>query len=210
MLEALRNSTKSWIVKVFLGLIALSFVAWGVGDVVNSGLYGTGAAIEVGDREISAAEVNAEFKREIDRLQPLFGGKLTTEDARKLGLLDRTIEAIVTRTLIDEAGRRLGLAVSEEAVVAEIAADPNFRNELGQFDPDRLRLVLARAGLGEKEYLRIERDNMIRTQMAEALSGGLAAPTALVDPLVRFREERRVAETVTVTDDSIALPAAPD
>lgn len=210
MLEALRNSTKSWIVKAFFAVLALSFVAWGVGDVIRGGMFGSGPAIEVGGSAISAAEVNAEFKREVDRLQPLFGGKLTAEDARKLGLLDRTIDGIVTRTLIDEAGRRLGLTVSDEAVVAEIAADPNFRNELGQFDPDRLRIALSRAGLGEKEYLRIERNNMIRTQMAEALSDGVTAPTALVDPLVRFREERRVAETVTVRDDAIAPPAAPD
>lgn len=209
MLESFRNASKSWLVKLLLVLVALSFVWFGVGDF-QGGMFGRAPAITVGDVEISAAEVNAEFKREVDRLQPLFGGKLTTDEARKLGLLDRTIENIITRTLIEEAARELGLAASDEAVIARVAADPSFRNELGQFDRDLLRRALGRAGLSEKDFLRLEKNNLVRSQMAEALSGGLTAPKVLVDPLVRWREERRVAETVVIRDESIPLPAAPD
>ncbi|HSV29872.1 MAG TPA: SurA N-terminal domain-containing protein, partial [Candidatus Omnitrophota bacterium] len=184
MLETLRQATKTWIVKLLLGIVALSFVAFG-GDFISGGLFGRGPAIEVGGTEIPAAEVNNEFKRAVDRLQPMFGGKLTADDARKMGILDRTIDQIVTRSLIDEAGRRLGLIASEEAVVAQIAADPTFKNELGQFDRDRLRAALGRIGMSEAELVRMERQNLVRGQIGDALSGGVAAPAALVDQLVR-------------------------
>lgn len=210
MLDTLRNATKTWVVKLLFALLVLSFLAWGVGDVVRGGLFGRGPAIEVGGVQVPAAEVNAEFKREIDRLQPMFGGKLTSEDAKKLGLLDRTIESLITRTLIDEAARRLGLAVSDETVVTRVAADRNFHNELGMFDRDMLRRALGRAGLSEAEFMRQEKNNLIRGQMAEALSGRLTAPGVLVDPLVRWREERRIAEAVVVRDESMPLPPASD
>ncbi|MBX9635302.1 MAG: peptidyl-prolyl cis-trans isomerase, partial [Magnetospirillum sp.] len=171
---------------------------------------GHGPAIEVGHTQITANEVYAEFKREVDRLQPMFGGKLSIEDARKLGLMDRTIETVVTRNLIGEAGRRLGLAAADEQVVARIAADPNFRNPLGQFDRDLMRRALARAGMSEQEFLRAEKGNVVRAQLAEGLSGGVAAPKLLVDPLVRWREEKRVAEAIVVKDDALPLPAAPE
>lgn len=209
MLEAFRKASKTWSVKLLFGLLVLSFLAWGVGDVVRGG-FGGGPAIAVGKTEIPAAEVNAELKREVDRLQPLFGGKLSVDEAKKLGLMDRTIETIVTRTLIDEAGRRLGLAASDEAVLKQIAENPAFRNQLGQFDRDLLRRALSRAGLSEEGFLRMERANLIRSQMAEGLMGGVAAPNALVQPLVRHREERRQAEAVQIKDDSVPLPAAPD
>jgi peptidyl-prolyl cis-trans isomerase D len=208
MLDSFRNASKSWVVKLMFVLLALSFVAWGVGDY-RGGMFGRGPAIEVGDTAVSAAEVAEEFKREVSRLQPLFGGKLTPDDARKMGLMDRTIQNIVTRTLINEAGKRLGLAASEEAVVAQVAADPTFKNELGQFDRDLLRRALSRANISEGEYIRLEMSNMIRAQMAEALSGGLVAPAILADPLTRYREERRVAEAVEIKDSAVALPAAP-
>jgi Parvulin-like peptidyl-prolyl isomerase len=208
MLDSLRKASKTWVVKLLFALLALSFLAWGV-EGMRGDMFGRGPAIEVGGTQKSANEVYTEFKREIERLQPMFGGRLTTEDAHKLGLMDRTIETMVTRTLIDEAGARLGLAASEEAVVARIAADPNFRNEQGQFDRDLMRRALARVGLSESEFLRLEKSNLTRSQMAEALSGGVAAPQVLLDPLVRWREERRVADLVLIRDESLPAPPAP-
>lgn len=208
MLESFRRGIKSWYFKILFGVLVLSFLTWGIGDVVQGG-FGAGPAIQVGDTKISATEVESEFRREVERLQPMFGGKLTTQDARKLGLMERTVDSIVARSLIDEAGNNLGLATSDEAVIAQIAADPMFRDEAGNFDRNRLRLALSRAGLSENEFLRIERSNAIRTQMAGALSGPVAAPQVLVDPLARLREERRIAELIMVRADAIPAPAAP-
>ena len=208
MLDTFRKASKTWVVKLLFALLALSFLAWGV-EGLRGGMFGHGPAIEVGKVQISAPEVYAEFKREVERMNPMFGGKLTVEDARKLGFMDRTIESLVTRNLIEEAGRRLGLAATEEGVVARIAADPSFRNDKGEFDRDRFRMALARAGLNEREFLRQERANVVRTQLAEGLSGGIKAPQGMVEPLARFREERRIAETVLVRDESLPLPPAP-
>jgi peptidyl-prolyl cis-trans isomerase D len=209
MLDIFRKASKTWVVKLLFALLVLSFLAWGVGDVIRGG-FARGPAIEVGHTAVSANEVRTEFKREVERLQPMFGGKLTPEDARKLGLLDRTIDSIVTRTLIDEAARSLGLAANDDAILKQIAANPAFRNEMGQFDRDLFRRALSRAGFTEDSFLRTERGNMMRNQMAEALTGGVVAPAALVDPLLRYREERRVADTVLVKDDQLPLPAPPD
>lgn len=208
MLDSFRNASKFWVVKLLLVLVALSFVAFGVGDV--TGLFGRGPAIEVGGTPITAAEVNAEFKREVERLQPMFGGKLTREDAKKLGLMDRTIDSMITRHLIGEAANRLGLTISNEFAVARITEDPAFRNQLGLFDRDQMRRALGRAGISETDFMKEEKRNLIRSQMSEGLSGGLTAPKVLVDPLVRWREERRIAETVIVRDESVALPPPPD
>jgi peptidyl-prolyl cis-trans isomerase D len=209
MLDTFRKASKSWFVKLLFALLALSFLAWGI-EGLRGGMFGRGPAIEVGKVQVSAQEVMVEFKREVERLNPMFGGKLTAEDARKLGFMDRAIENMITRILIEEAGRRLGLAASEDNVVARIAADPNFRNEKGEFDRARFRFALQRAGLSEKEFVRQERANLVRTQLAEGLSGGVKAPVTLVDPLSRYREERRVAETILLRDDSLPLPPAPE
>lgn len=209
MMDAFRNAKNSWIIRILFILLALSFVGWGVGDVITSG-FGPGSAIKVGDTDVGAQEVNAEFKREVDRLQPLFGGKLTGEEARKLGLMDKVVETIVQRSLIDEAGRRLGLVADDAQVIAAISSNPAFRNQFGQFDRERLRQAIARAGLSENAFMAMERSDLVRSQMASSLGGAVAAPSALVDPLVRWREERRVAEAVEIRDDSFPLPPAPD
>lgn len=209
MLDVFRKASKTWMVKLLFALLTLSFLAWGVGDVIRGG-GGRGPAIEVGKTAIGAREVLAEFKQEVERLQPLFGGKLTPEEARKMGIMDRTIDSLIARTLIDEAGRALGLTANDETILRRISSNPAFRNPSGQFDREILRSRLSRAGYSEESFMKSERIGMIRNQMAETVASGIGAPAALVDPLLRWREERRVAETIVVRGDSIPLPAAPE
>lgn len=209
MLDVFRSASKTWIVRLLFALLALSFVAWGAGDVVRGGV-GRSPAIEIGKTSMSAAEVMAEFKREVERLQPLFGGKLTPEDARKMGMLDRTIDSLIARTLIDEAARSLGLAATDELILRRVASNPAFKGPTGQFDRDVFRSRLARLGFTEDSFMKTERTNMVRNQMVETVAAGIGAPVALTDPLLAWREERRVAETFVIKDESTPLPPAPD
>lgn len=209
MLDVFRTASKTWVVRLLFALLALSFVAWGAGDVVRGGV-GRSPAIEIGRTSMSAAEVMAEFKREVERLQPLFGGKLTADDARKMGMLDRTIDSLIARTLIDEAARSLGLAATDETILRRVATNPAFKGPTGQFDRDLFRARLARLGHTEDSFMKTERTNMVRNQMVETVAAGIGAPQALTDPLLAWREERRVAETFVIKDDSTPLPPAPE
>lgn len=210
MLDIFRKASKTWIVKLLFALLALSFVAWGVGDFVRRGIYGTSPAIVVGDVSMSGAEVNAEFKRDLDQLQTVAGSKLTAEDARKMGLMERTIQTLVTRTLIDLAGHDLDLVASDDAIVRAVQSDPKLQDEKGHFDRARLQMILARMGMTEESYLKLERANQIRNQMADALTGGVDAPDALVMPLIRRREEQRSVSAILVRDSAVPPPAPPD
>ncbi|CUW40669.1 putative peptidyl-prolyl cis-trans isomerase [Magnetospirillum sp. XM-1] len=209
MLDVFRTASKTWIVRLLFALLGLSFITWGAGDVVRGGV-GRSPAIEIGKTSMSAAEVMAEFKREVERLQPLFGGKLTPEDARKMGMLDRTIDSLIARTLIDEAARSLGLAATDETILRRVASNPAFKGPTGQFDRDVFRSRLARLGFTEDSFMKTERTNMVRNQMVETVAAGIGAPVALTDPLLAWREERRVAETFVVKDESTPLPPAPE
>lgn len=209
MLDVFRSASKTWVVRILFALLALSFVAWGAGDVVRGGV-GRSPAIEIGKTAMSAAEVMNEFKREVERLQPLFGGKLTPEDARKMGMLDRTIDSLIARTLIDEAARTLGLAATDETILRWVASNPAFKGPTGQFDRDVFRARLSRLGFTEESFMKTERTNMVRNQMIETVTAGIGAPQVLTDPLLTWREERRVAETFVIKDESTPLPPAPD
>ena len=209
MLHTFRKAAETWVVKLLFALLALSFVAWGVGDFVRHGAMGTGPAISVGNVDVSAAEVQTEFKREIDHLQPQFHGQLSEDVARKLGYLDQTIQTITTRLLVDNAAKSLKLAASDDTVLKAITNDPNLKNEQGQVDRERLRAGLARMGMSEAGFLKIARGEQIRFQLAGAVTEGITAPMALVDPLMRRRFEQRVADAVVVSDAAIPAPPAP-
>ena len=210
MLDIFRSAAKTWIVKLLFGLLALSFVAWGVGDSIRRSAFGTGPAMSVAGTDLSAPEVEAEFKRDVERLQAQAGGRLTLEMARKAGLMENTIQQLSTKLLVDAAAKKLGLAVSDDTVVKAVANDPSLKDEKGQVDRERLRMALARMGMTEASFLKVARSEQIRGQIALAVTAGVAVPTTLIDPLARSRFEQRVADVVTVQDSAITQVPVPD
>ncbi len=86
MLQVLRKQAGSWVAKVLLGLLILSFAVWGIGDI----FFGERDPVvaEVGGVKITSSELEREFRRELARVSPMFGGRLDREQAKQLGLLD--------------------------------------------------------------------------------------------------------------------------
>ncbi|MBF0373922.1 MAG: peptidylprolyl isomerase, partial [Alphaproteobacteria bacterium] len=209
MLDSLRNSAKSPIMKGLLILLAVGFAGWGVNDVVTA-TASRSPAIQVGDIEVAPERVAEDYQRELRRLQEMFGGGITDEQARQMGVLDRTIQQIVSRALLDQAAQDLGMVADMDSLRREIATNPAFHNAQGKFDADAFRTALSRAGYSEGGFLSIARLDMVRSQIASAVTGGVAAPAALIAPLHRYHGERRVAETVLFETERMAAPKAPD
>src|SRR5262245_43962902 len=98
MLNSLRQGAASWIVKILLGLLVLSFAAWGIGDMfpIRTPTW----VAKVGDTGIDRQQLDQAYRREMQRLQQMFGGKLDNEQARKLGFLDQTVKQLVNGALL--------------------------------------------------------------------------------------------------------------
>ena len=54
MLGSIRNFSKSFLAKIFVAIIALPFVLWGMGDVFTSGKQNV--LVEINDEKISSKE----------------------------------------------------------------------------------------------------------------------------------------------------------
>lgn len=209
MLDTFRRHSQHWIIKILFVLLILSFGVWGIGDVVRLRAESQ-PAITVGKMEIAAAAVVDDFRRQADRLITMSRGKITVEQARQMGVLDNSIQQIVSRTLLDQEATRLKLSVDEDTLRSAIAADPTFQNERKQFDKLRYSTVLERSGLSEKAFLAEERSAILRSNLLRAVEGGVVAPAAAVEPLFRYAYEQRVAETITFPSNKMPEPAKPD
>ncbi|OIQ85591.1 peptidyl-prolyl cis-trans isomerase D [mine drainage metagenome] len=209
MLDTFRRHSQHWIIKILFALLILSFGVWGIGDVIRLRVASQ-PAITVGTMEVPARAVVDDFRRQADRLITMSRGKITLEQAREMGILDTTIQQIVDRGLLDQEAARLKLAVDVGTLRAVIAADPAFQNNLHQFDKTRYETVLERAGLSERAFLADERASILRSNLFDAVGGGVAAPASAVDPLFRYVFEKRVAETITYSPNAMPAPPRPD
>jgi peptidyl-prolyl cis-trans isomerase D len=209
MLQSIRSKATSWVIKVLFLVLIASFAIWGVGDIFRGPGQQTTVAT-VGDATISVGELNAEFRTQLDRLRPMFGGQLDAEKARQLGLLDRALDMLVGEALLQQEIKRLGIVVPEESLRRRVAEVPGFRNEAGQFDPNRFRAILRQNGRSEGEFFATLRRDMTRDQLAGTLAAGIRAPAPLSETVYRYRNERRVADYVVVEAARTPDPAVPD
>ncbi len=204
-----RNFAVRAVLFVLFSLLIASFAVWGIGDIFRGGGQVQSVA-EVGDTQILEQDFRRTLTREINRISARFGGQLDMEQARALGIVDQVLGQMIGRTLFELKAADMGMLVTDEQIRQRIRQEPAFQNEAGQFDRNRFVQTLQISGLGEQEYIETLRRDILRQQIAGAISDAVAAPRQLADALYRYREERRIAEIIIVPNDSITGLPEPD
>jgi len=204
----MRQGASSWLLKGFLIIIALSFVTWGIGDVFR----GTSDPVvaEVGDQEIRVRQLIDAVDNEVQRLRNLGGGDIDFESAREMGVVDRTLDQMISRALIDLEINRLAMEVTTAEIRGRIRRNPAFQNELGAFDQRQFELVLSRNGLTEEQYVNSVRGDIARSRLIETVVSGLEVPGGIARTFHRFRDERRTIEAVVVGAEDVGDVPEPD
>ncbi len=208
MLNALRTSAGTWVVRIFLMVLVASFAVWGIGDIFRA--QSTSGVISVGERDFTANEVAAAFNRDLRRLQLQFGPQFDAEQARQMGLLQTTVRQLIARGLFDEATRELAMTVPDSALSSEIRNNPAFQDEFGRFDRFRFENLMRENGFSEPMFLEATRRDMTRAQLLNGLTVGVNPPKALAETFYRYQQERRVATVLTLPDTELADVTPPD
>ncbi len=210
---AMAARPKNLIVKittfVLFGLLIASFAVWGIGDIFR-GSSPVSSIAEVGGEPIPTRDYTQALSREVNRLSARFGGQLDMDQARAFGIPEQVLNGMIGRALFDRKGADLGMLVTDDQIRRLIAQQDAFKNDRGGFDRARFEQQLRILGMGEGEYVETLRRDLIRQQLAGAVSAAVVVPRQLVEALYGYRNERRVAQYVMVRSDSITDMAAPN
>jgi len=196
MLDAMRKRASSWFVRALLVVLILSFAVWGIGDLFM-GRQDIQIAATVGDIEVPLREVDRSFENDRQALQEQFGTTITREQAAGMGLLNRALQSVVARAMVDQHRRDMGLGVSDAEVAAAIRQDPFFQSA-GNFDRFRFDSFLRSAGLSEAQFVESMRRDIGRNRVLDTFADLVEAPAPLTERLGAFRGERRTATVLVV------------
>ncbi|MHA1600566.1 MAG: SurA N-terminal domain-containing protein [Alphaproteobacteria bacterium] len=209
MVSKPRKIVTKIIVFILFGLLIISFVVWGVGDILRTPSQDTVLA-EVGDIEIEEREFRRNLSRELNRLSARLGRRLDIQQAEARGIVDQVFGQLIGRALFDQKAKELGMLVTKSQIGQRIANEPAFQNTLGEFSPDRFAQALQISNLGEQEYVNNLTQDIIRQQLVGAVTGAVAVPSQLAEKLFRYQQERRVAQVMTIPLNSITDLGVPD
>ncbi|PFX11320.1 Peptidyl-prolyl cis-trans isomerase D, partial [Stylophora pistillata] len=147
----------------------------------------------VGKISITPTEFVQQLRREAAQIQVALGKKLSPNQLQQLGVIQGILRRLVQGALIDQEAERLGLVVSDADIRKKTHTNPSFLNKEGKFDRGMFETFLYNANLTEKEYIKMMRQDVRRSQLMGALGGqvGASVPATLAEPLFFWQNEKR-------------------
>ena len=200
MLRGLRQASTNWlgraIMATVLGLIAVSFAIWGIGDIFRG--FGRSTVAKIGSTEITVDQFRQIYNDRLQQLGRELRRPVTPEQARAMHLEEQLANQLVSEAALDQRARQLRLNLSDDEIARQIMADPNFKNPAGQFDASRFQIILRNAGYSEARFAAEQRRLTLRREVAETVSGGLNPPKTVADAFNRFDNEQRAIDYVVL------------
>ncbi|MEQ8449682.1 MAG: SurA N-terminal domain-containing protein [Nitratireductor sp.] len=199
MLDSLRKAAGTWIAKLLLLLLVLSFAVWGISGQIGGGPSTT--VVTAGETTVSALDYRLAYDRQLSVLSQRFGTRVTREQAIALGVDAQVLAQLVAGAVLDEQAREMGLGLSQDRLALLTAQDPAFRGPDGKFDRRQFEFVLQQIGMRPEDYIRNREQVAIRQQIVEAVSDGMSVPDTFLKAVALYQGEDR-------TVDMIVLPPA--
>ncbi|WP_404927314.1 SurA N-terminal domain-containing protein [Mesorhizobium sp. ORM16] len=198
MLGILRSAAGTWVAKLLLSLLVVSFAVWGVSGRLMGGLAGHDSVITAGGTKVSINEYRLAYDRQLAVMSQQFGQRLTHEQAKALGVDNQVLAQLVSGAVLDEQARKLGLGLSKDRLAELTREDPAFKGPGGQFDRRAFEYRLREVGMRPEDYLKNRAQVAVRQQIVEAVSDGLKAPDTFFKAVALYRGEDRTVDYLTL------------
>jgi peptidyl-prolyl cis-trans isomerase D len=200
MLRGIHKASSTWLGKAVMaavmGVIAISFAIWGIGDIFRG--FGRNAVATIGGAEISIEQFRQFYNDRLQQLGRQVGRPITPDEARSRGLDRQLLAQLIAETTIDEQAKQMRLGIDNAEIAKRIMSDPSFRGANGQFDRQRFEQIIRQAGFTESRFIEEQRRSMLRRQLAQSITGDLKVPATALAALNQYQNEKRAIEFVVL------------
>lgn len=201
MLDTLRKGASTWVAKLLLGILVISFGVWGI-----SGQFFGGAGSSVltaGGTSVSVDEYRLAYDRQLNVLSRQLGSRITREQATALGLDQQVLSQLIAGALLDEQASEMDLGLSKDRLAQLTAEDPAFHGPDGSFNRQQFEYVLRQVGMRPEDYLKNREQVAVRQQIVEAVSDGMQVPDTFLHAFALYSGEDRTVEFVTIPRSTV-------
>jgi len=188
MLRILREHATSWMLRGLLILVAVTFISWGGFYLMREKKQTYAAKVNgtVIDRKDYSDAYQGVIKQYRDALGPSFSEKMIEE----LRLKEKVLDDLVSKVLILQEGKRLGLDVKDEDLRRNIESIPSFQVNR-QFDPRVYERFLRLNRMSTGNFEQMQRESLLLSKVANLirLNGGKVSEDEVLETYL-FENER--------------------
>lgn len=209
MLDALRKGAGTWVAKIFIALLILSFAVWGIADIFRN--FGNNVVANVGDTEISVADFDLAYRRELNAVSRQIGRPLSTTEGAQFGVPQQVLARMIAEAAMNDMAADMKLGISDDELRRMIQENPAFQRPGGGYDRNSLVQLLRANGISEDDFVREQRLLSGRQQIAGALTDNIKTPEAMLSAFNIFENEARTVRYIAVPPSAAGeIPAPTD
>ena len=204
MLEYLRNAADKPVAKILIGILAFSFVGWGVAEWIFGGAASDTTLVRVGNADVTIQQFSLEKSRELAAMTREQQREVYADPIKTQALNKQVMTTLTTQAMADNRAADLGFVVSDAQIAREIRAFPEFQID-GQFSTFAFDSVLANSGYSEASFADVLRRQVLRGYTLGAMSIPVEVPEFAVQAVFDARYAQREIDYVTVDFDDFKV-----
>ena len=174
MLNSIRNFSKTVTAKIFLFIVAIPFVFWGMGDVFTSG--NTNSLAKINNENISTEDF-------IDHINKLNINQNLIKDKIDENILEEVLGRLISDKLIELEIKEANLVISDKMLAEKIKTNVNFLDDNQKFSRTKYEKFLISNNLNANEFEKNFKENEFQEELFNYLGGGIKSPSFLIDKI---------------------------
>ena len=194
MLNSIRNFSKTFAAKIFLFIVAIPFVFWGMGDVFTSGNTNNLAKIN---------KTNLSTQDFIEYINKLNIDQNIIKDRIDDNILEEILGRLISNKLIELEIKEAKLIISDKTLAERIKMNPNFIDDDGKFSRTKYEKFLLSKNLNASEFEKNFRENEFQDELFNYLGGGVKSPNFLINNV--YEDENKQIEVEFINLEKVYL-----
>jgi peptidyl-prolyl cis-trans isomerase D len=161
MFEFLRKGATSIFAKIFLAVIIIVFVFWGIGTFTGDRSQ---VVAEISGEKITAKEFREYYNYQLYQLKLAFG-ESSQEIVKDPKFKEEVLFDLIRKKLLRKYAESLGLSVSEKEVEMYLAQIPAFQDR-GSFNPAKYQTLLREVGITPKFFEALLKQDLLEQKLS--------------------------------------------
>jgi peptidyl-prolyl cis-trans isomerase D len=178
------------VIQVFLALIAITFVGWGVENYTNMRQSGGGTVASVNGSDISEREFSEQLRTQQEQMRRIFGGAIDPSVLDSPESRRAVLEGMIEQRLVAREAARSHLLMSRQAVIDAITGAPEFQED-GKFSAAKYSAFLASQGMTDPGYVAQLQSQLPLQRISGAIGATAIAPKAVATRLAALEAQKR-------------------
>lgn len=197
MLEYLRNAAEKPVAKILIGILAFSFVGWGVAEWIFGNVVQSNSIMSVGGDAITVEEFNMEKSRQMAAMTRDQQKQIYANASAAQAFGNGVLATLMNNKLVLRRADDLGFVVTDRRIAREIREFPEFQMN-GQFSTYLFDAVLNASGYTEASFAGFLRGQVLRAMTLGSMSIPVATPKYALNAVYNARNGKRKIDYVTV------------